>query len=87
MIKIKNLKLKYDHRFGLSIDYLSIPEDKIFTIIGTNGAGKTTLLNVIAMFERPQAGEVEVMGQNILKNKVELKHLKNKKKKFTMFNK
>jgi tungstate transport system ATP-binding protein len=69
MIKIKNLKLGYDHRFSLSVDYLSIPEDKVFTIIGPNGAGKTTLLNVIAMFERPQAGEIQVMGKDILNGK------------------
>lgn len=75
MVKISNLNLEYSKRFSLSVDRLSIDEGKIFTIIGPNGAGKTTLLNVIAMFEKPRTGSVEVFGENILNGKANI-HLR-----------
>ncbi len=65
MVKISNLNLEYSKRFRLSVDNLVIEEEKVFTIIGPNGAGKTTLLNVIAMFDKPQSGRVEVFGRDI----------------------
>jgi molybdopterin-binding protein len=69
MVKISNLNLEYSKRFSLSVDNLVIEEGKVFTIIGPNGAGKTTLLNVIAMFDRPRSGRVEVFGQDVLNGK------------------
>lgn len=66
MIKIKDLSFRYNKHFSLSIDELIIKAGEIFTIIGPNGAGKTTLLNIIAMFERPEAGSIEIFGQDIL---------------------
>lgn len=66
MIKIKNLKLSFPNRMNLSIDNLLIEEGRIFSIIGPNGAGKTTFLNIIALFQKPDAGSIEIWGQNIL---------------------
>ncbi len=72
MVKISNLNLEYSKRFSLSVDNLVIEEGKVFTIIGPNGAGKTTLLSVIAMFDRPRSGRVEVFGQDVLNGKSSL---------------
>lgn len=77
MVKISNLNLEYSNHFRLSVDNLVIEEGKIFTIIGPNGAGKTTLLNIIAMFEKPNTGKVEVFGENVLNGKANL-HLRRK---------
>lgn len=66
MIKIENLRLEYNKRFNLFVDGLVIQKGEIFTIIGPNGAGKTTLLNILAMFEKPESGSIEVFGNNIL---------------------
>lgn len=66
MISIKNLSLEYDKGFKLFIENLIVREGEILAIIGPNGAGKTTLLNIIAMFDNPNKGSVEVFGQNIL---------------------
>lgn len=68
MIKIKELNLAYNSRFRLYVDSLEI-RDGIFTIIGPNGAGKTTLLNIIGLFEKAQAAQLEVLGWDILKRK------------------
>lgn len=66
MIKIENLRLEYNKRFNLFVDDLIIQKGEILTIIGPNGAGKTTLLNILAMFEKPESGSIEVFGNNIL---------------------
>lgn len=66
-IKIENLKLSFSGRLDLFIDKLSIEEGKILTIIGPNGAGKTTLLNIIALFQKPDNGSIQIWGEDILK--------------------
>lgn len=66
MIKIENLKLDFPGRLNLFISQLSIQKGRIFTVIGPNGAGKSTLLNIIALFQRPDSGIIEIWGKNIL---------------------
>ncbi len=72
MIRIKNLKLDFPGRLNLFIDKLVIEKGKVFTIIGPNGAGKSTFLNIIALFQEPDNGVIEIFGENILnlKNKL-----------------
>lgn len=65
MIKIEDLKLVFPGRLDLSIGNLSIEEGKIFTVIGPNGAGKSTLLNILALFQKPDQGSIEVFGCDI----------------------
>lgn len=47
---------------GLS---LTIPAGQFVTVIGSNGAGKSTLLNVISGDILPDAGQVEIEGQDV----------------------
>ncbi|MGA8147636.1 MAG: cell division ATP-binding protein FtsE [Gallionellaceae bacterium] len=44
---------------------LEISEGEMVLLTGHSGAGKSTLLNLIPAIERPNAGSVIVMGQNI----------------------
>lgn len=37
-------------------------------LVGPNGSGKSTLLNVISGFERPDAGSVQLTGQDVTNN-------------------
>jgi len=67
MIKIENLKLSFSSRLNLLVENLSINDGRIFTIIGPNGAGKTTLLNIIALFQKPDNGSIQIWGKDILK--------------------
>jgi branched-chain amino acid transport system ATP-binding protein len=39
---------------------------ELFAIIGPNGAGKTSAFNVLSGVYRPQRGEVEFLGQDVL---------------------
>jgi putative spermidine/putrescine transport system ATP-binding protein len=44
---------------------LEIAEGEFFTMLGPSGSGKTTLLRLIAGFERPDSGRVELAGQDV----------------------
>ena len=48
---------------GVSLD---IAPGEIFGIVGHSGAGKSTLIRCINLLERPDAGEVSVLGQDLL---------------------
>jgi iron complex transport system ATP-binding protein len=36
-----------------------------WVVLGANGAGKTTLLRVVALYQHPSSGSVEVLGQRL----------------------
>ena len=44
---------------------LEVAEGEFFTMLGPSGSGKTTLLRVIAGFERPDSGVVELGGADV----------------------
>jgi putative spermidine/putrescine transport system ATP-binding protein len=44
---------------------LDVAEGEFFTMLGPSGSGKTTLLRLIAGFERPDAGSVELGGVDV----------------------
>jgi putative spermidine/putrescine transport system ATP-binding protein len=44
---------------------LDIQEDEFFTLLGPSGSGKTTCLRMIAGFERPDEGRVELAGRDV----------------------
>lgn len=47
--------------------YLTIPDGKIFGLIGYSGAGKSTLLRTINLLETPSSGQVIVNGVDVTK--------------------
>jgi branched-chain amino acid transport system ATP-binding protein len=44
---------------------LTLGRGEVVGLIGPNGAGKSTLVNVLSGFDRPDAGTVELAGQDI----------------------
>jgi putative spermidine/putrescine transport system ATP-binding protein len=46
---------------------LEIADGELVCLLGPSGCGKTTALRILAGFERPDAGEVEVAGADITK--------------------
>ena len=44
---------------------LQMPGGEFFTMLGPSGSGKTTTLRLIAGFEQPDAGTVELRGRDV----------------------
>jgi putative spermidine/putrescine transport system ATP-binding protein len=44
---------------------LSVQAGEFFTLLGPSGSGKTTLLRLIAGFESPDAGRIELAGRDV----------------------
>ena len=44
---------------------LEISQGELFCLLGSSGSGKTTLLRMLAGFERPDSGIIEIDGQNM----------------------
>ncbi|WP_431283649.1 methionine ABC transporter ATP-binding protein [Humitalea sp. 24SJ18S-53] len=45
---------------------LTLRAGEVFGIVGRSGAGKSTLIRTVNLLERPDAGRVEVLGQDML---------------------
>jgi len=71
-IRIKNLNKDYlsegKRITALSDVNLTIPSNKIFTLLGPSGCGKTTLLRCIVGLEMPDSGEIGI-GDEIVWSK------------------
>ena len=44
-----------------------IPDGEFFTLLGPSGSGKTTCLRLIAGFDRPTSGHIQLFGRDVTK--------------------
>lgn len=70
MIELRNITKTFHQKtreiMALSGVSLTVPEGKIFGVIGASGAGKSTLIRCVNLLEKPGSGEVIVDGQNLM---------------------
>jgi putative spermidine/putrescine transport system ATP-binding protein len=64
-IRVRGLRKNYGAVTALAGVDLEIREGEFFTLLGPSGSGKTTLLRLIAGFERPDGGTIELGGREI----------------------
>jgi putative spermidine/putrescine transport system ATP-binding protein len=64
-IRLTGLRKSYGEVTALAGVDLTINTGEFFTMLGPSGSGKTTLLRVIAGFERPDEGHVELKGVDV----------------------
>src|SRR5215475_9197261 len=64
-VHVAGLRKRYGDVAAVDDVELTIREGEFFTMLGPSGSGKTTLLRLIAGFERPDAGTVELGGVDV----------------------
>src|SRR5690349_7472449 len=64
-IRLVGLAKRYGSVDAVAGVDLDIAEGEFFTLLGPSGSGKTTTLRLIAGFELPDAGRVELKGEDV----------------------
>jgi putative spermidine/putrescine transport system ATP-binding protein len=64
-VKLTGLRRSYGPVTAVDGVDLEVAEGEFFTMVGPSGSGKTTLLRLIAGFERPDRGTVELAGVDV----------------------
>ncbi|MBO8434966.1 MAG: ABC transporter ATP-binding protein [Tyzzerella sp.] len=67
MLKVKNLNVYYGNIHAIKDVSIEVNEGEIVSLIGANGAGKTTTLQTISGLLKARSGEIEFLGNNLLK--------------------
>jgi ABC-2 type transport system ATP-binding protein len=71
-IKVKNLVKTYGDVRAVDGISFNVRKGEVFAFLGPNGAGKTTTVEVIETIRTPTAGDVEILGYNIRKDRREI---------------
>ena len=64
-VRLTGIRRAYGEVVAIEGLDLEIAEGEFFTLLGPSGSGKTTTLRVIAGFERPDKGRVELAGVDV----------------------
>jgi putrescine transport system ATP-binding protein len=64
-IRIRNLTKKFGDVVAVNDISLDIYENELFSLLGGSGCGKSTLLRMLAGFETPTSGTIEIDGQDM----------------------
>ena len=64
-VHVAGLRKRYGDVIALADVDLRARQGEFFTLLGPSGSGKTTLLRLIAGFERPDAGRIELSGHDV----------------------
>jgi ABC-2 type transport system ATP-binding protein len=73
IISLEHVYKSLGHREILKDVTFSVKRGDIFGYLGPNGAGKTTSIRIILGLFTPSAGQVSIMGQNVLKDEARKK--------------
>ncbi len=68
VVEIRGLVKRYGDLTALGGVDLAIRAGEIFALLGPNGAGKTTLISIVAGLARATAGEVRVLGRDVVRD-------------------
>ena len=64
-VRIRNVTKKFGDIAAVSDVSLDIFKSELFCLLGGSGSGKSTLLRMLAGFEKPTAGTIEIDGQDM----------------------
>jgi putative spermidine/putrescine transport system ATP-binding protein len=64
-VRVTGVRKRYGDVLAVAGVDLVVQPGEFFTMLGPSGSGKTTLLRLIAGFERPDAGRIELGGRDV----------------------
>ena len=64
-VRIKNVSKKFGDIIAVHEVSLDIYKSELFCLLGGSGSGKSTLLRMLAGFENPTSGTIEIDGQDM----------------------
>jgi putative spermidine/putrescine transport system ATP-binding protein len=64
-VRLQGIRKTYGDVVAVDRVDLEIPAGEFFTLLGPSGSGKTTTLRLIAGFERPDEGRIELRGTDV----------------------
>jgi putative spermidine/putrescine transport system ATP-binding protein len=64
-VRLSGLRKSYGDVVAVAAVDLEIARGEFFTMLGPSGSGKTTTLRMVAGFEQPDAGVVELVGRDV----------------------
>ena len=64
-IRLRGLRRTFGHVVAVDHVDLDVMDGEFLTLLGPSGSGKTTVLRMIAGFEIPDAGTIELAGQDV----------------------
>ena len=64
-LRLEAIRKNYGNVAAVAGVDLTVVEGEFFTLLGPSGSGKTTLLRLIAGFERPDSGRIELGGKDV----------------------
>ena len=76
-LEVKNLVFNYGMKNILNGISFDVPKGEFIAIVGKSGAGKSTLLRCLNLLNKPNSGEINIAGENIINfNKKKLKMIR-----------
>jgi ABC-2 type transport system ATP-binding protein len=68
VVTLRGVSKRYGSLAALEAIDLDVRPGEIFALLGPNGAGKTTLISIVAGLLRASAGEVRVLGRDVVRD-------------------
>ncbi|GBF74446.1 hypothetical protein PA598K_02791 [Paenibacillus sp. 598K] len=67
-IRLEQVTYRYGHHEALRDVSLALSHPRIYGLLGRNGAGKSTLLSLLASYDEPDTGKVQIDGEAPFEN-------------------
>ena len=65
LVRLQGVRKRYGTTVALDGVDLEVHRGEFFSLLGPSGCGKTTLLRLLAGFETPDAGRIEIGGRDM----------------------